>query len=531
MAYTVNLPAEGAVHTAATPASAKAYARNKGAQLLEDVDKFINTVWDRSKKMGIRPEIPYGQWCDETDVGKSEYWVKNRNPGGLRITYPGEPSKTWASGHEAALGMLHRLSLYIYGKEHAAIKDGRPHDPLADEVGKAGYLGIVDVLNDLSGRWAQNPAYGQQIKDHLNAAFPKGDDKGGAVADPVLTFGKVPHPAYQNRQIWKTEGVGMNNLGKRTVKGVSWHRILGSLWGTDGFFRDPSVGALTDYGVGVTAQDGAAHDGEILRWNDPLGYQSGWASGTYSEQHAYGDGAAFVNKYGVNAINRDRASIEISGFQTTALSPKAKEAIAGITAYWADQARIPWQVFPTVPEDGFSFVVWHEEFGPDLGQKKCPFQVVKDATPELIEMTAQIMKKYQEEPYTEVPPPAKEYAAPVTYPWLAQPDGKVHNVKGTKILPLTMKYTTQKKTPRYQKGTKTGPTVGPDIPKGTTFHANWCFRSSEGIAFVITDFGTRVLAGALLPRIGVTESGRISVRYDGVGAPDEIIEPQAKETP
>lgn len=71
-------------------------------------------------------------------------------------------------------------------------------------------------------------------------------------------FGNVPHPAYHDRPIWKAEGKGQNNLGKRTVKGVVWHRILGSLKGTDGYFRRGDVNALTDYGVGVKATDGTA---------------------------------------------------------------------------------------------------------------------------------------------------------------------------------------------------------------------------------------------------------------------------------
>jgi hypothetical protein len=260
-------------------------------------------------------------------------------------------------------------------------------------VADAGYVGDVTTTDDLgNGRWATDPQYAAKLQERYRAYW---GEPAQETPPMTITFGRVPHPAYQDRPIKKAPGVGQDNLGKRSVKGVSWHRILGSLWGTDGFFRDPSVKALTDYGVGVAAQDGAGNDGVILRWNDPLGYQSGWASGTYSAAHAYGDGAAFVDKYGVNAINRDRASIEISGFQNTPLSEKSRQAIAELTAYWADQYHIPWDQFPIAPQDGFSFVVWHEEFGPDLGQKKCPFQVVKDETPALIERTRAILKTHQ----------------------------------------------------------------------------------------------------------------------------------------
>jgi hypothetical protein len=230
----------------------------------------------------------------------------------------------------------------------------------------------------------------------------------------------------------------------------------------------------------------------------------------------------FVNKYGVNAINRDRASIEISGSQNTPLSPNAKQAIAAITAYWADQYQIPWDQFPNAPQDGFSFVTWHEEFGPDNGQKKCPFDVVKGETPELIKMTADIMKQHQTQAVTPVPPSTDKYAPPITYPWLAQDDGKVHKVNGTRVLPLTLTYTTTRSTPRYQTGSKTGAKIGPNIAKGTTFKATRVFRSSEGITWIMTKYASRVLASALTPRVGVTATGRISIRNDEEGEPEII---------
>lgn len=227
-----------------------------------------------------------------------------------------------------------------------------------------------------------------------------------------LVFGNVPHPEFKDRPIWKAESKGQNDLGQRSVKGVTWHRMLGSLVGTDGYFRLPEVNALTDYGVGVAASEPVLA-GVIYRWNDPLGTQSGWASGTYSSA-AYGDGAAFVAKYGVNAINRDRASIEISGNYNTPLDDDSRHAIAAITAYWADQAEIPWDVFPIVPADGFSFVCWHNEFGPDFGQKICPGPVVMTETAALIEFTRQILKAGQ---LKTVPAPTPIYAEPILPAW------------------------------------------------------------------------------------------------------------------
>jgi hypothetical protein len=215
------------------------------------------------------------------------------------------------------------------------------------------------------------------------------------------TFGNVPHPAFQDRPIVKAENFGQNNLGQRTVKGVVWHRMIGTLWGTDAYFRMENVAALTDYGIGVEAQDGANNDGLILRWNNPLGVQSGWASGPVSG--AYGDGLAFVNKYGINAVNRDQASIEISGkTYDVPLSEKSRNVIAALTAYWADQYKIPHDKFPISDQDGFSFVRWHQEFTIGTG-KVCPGKVVMDETNDLIERTRAVLKQYQEGVTTPVP--------------------------------------------------------------------------------------------------------------------------------
>lgn len=210
----------------------------------------------------------------------------------------------------------------------------------------------------------------------------------------TITFKQVPHPEFEDHQLWKAEGAGQNDLGQRTVKGVVLHRMIGSLRGTLTYFSFASTKALTDYGVGVLAQDGAKDDGVIIRFNNPLNRQSGWASGPLSAP--YGDGLKFYQKYGINAINRDQASIEISGISyNTAFSQKAKQSVAALIAYWADQYEIPYDKFPISPKDGFSFIRYHQEFTIGTG-KICPGPVVMSAIDELIEMARVIMKQYQE---------------------------------------------------------------------------------------------------------------------------------------
>jgi len=149
---------------------------------------------------------------------------------------------------------------------------------------------------------------------------------------------------------------------------------------------------------------------------------------------------------------------------------------------------------------------WVQAYTDNYGQATPPFSTAEEP----------------DAPKPPKPPKTPAFPAPVTYPWLDREDGAVHEVGGTRILPLTLTYTATRSTPRYQLGTKKGAKVGPNIPKGMTFRAHRVFRSKDNVTFVLTPHGTRVAASALMPRVGVTASGRISVRHDGTGAREVI---------
>lgn len=217
------------------------------------------------------------------------------------------------------------------------------------------------------------------------------------------TYGRVPKFGYVDRQAVtanKPEGQGWDNLGKRDVLGVVLHRMLGSLAGTDQFFR--TANALTDFGLGVAATDGSDLAGVIYQWNDPFGYRSGWASGPY--KGAWGDGLAFGQKYSVNAINRRLVSVEISGQQNTPIDAFAWGKLVHFVAYFADQCKVPWETFPLNPATGISFVIWHQEFTIGTG-KECPFSWVMDNTDRLIADVKAMLQRYQTGATQPVSPP------------------------------------------------------------------------------------------------------------------------------
>lgn len=328
------------------------------------------------------------------------------------------------------------------------------------------------------------------------------------MSDP-LQFGKIPHPSFEDRPITKPQGFGQNDLGQRTVQGVVLHRMLGTLRGTDGYFRQDDVTALTDYGVGVAGPDAAGDNGAIFRWNDPLGRQSGWASGPVAG--AYGDGAAFLDDHGwdLNAVNRDQASVEISGDYGTPLTEPARNAIAGLMAYWADQSRIPWDAFPIIPGKGYSFIRWHQEYCIGTG-KVCPGEVVIAETPALIERARAIMRAAQTGDTEPLPKPPV-YAAPQLPAWwaraLARPWPSDTDVDGTMWRVCRRNVEALAPTRRLAAPDPTAKKAGPDVKtrEKVTIERQLQITTPDGKrrTWFVETSGAFLLASKFTPRIRI----------------------------
>ena len=226
-----------------------------------------------------------------------------------------------------------------------------------------------------------------------------------------LVFGRVPKPPIVERFIPDSQTGAWNYLGPRKVLGVCQHSMVGGQISTDRWFRNgvPSpthiAQGLTDYGIG-NSTDGPELDGVIWQWNDPFGgahpgvsaNRAGWASG--GSDGLEGDGPMFVRTLGVNAINRDLASIERSdgGNINTPMSPKQFESICALTAWLFDQAKVPWDQFPFNPHTGCVTHMLHFEFA----TKACPFDPIRSNIQVIQDKVRAILKQYQ----TEVAQPA-----------------------------------------------------------------------------------------------------------------------------
>lgn len=297
-----------------------------------------------------------------------------------------------------------------------------------------------------------------------------------------MTKNLIPLPQFEDRLILDSQNDAWDNLGQRTVKGFVLHRMLGSLTGTDQYFRQ-HAGGLTDYGTDNLT-------GKIYRWNDPLGLphpgvsanRSGWASGRYNVNgDAYGDGRAFVVKYGLNGINRDQVSWEIDGFYGDPWSDTAMKIAAIACAHYAHNYGIPWDKFPIAPQDGFSFVRWHQEFtGP--AEKLCPGAVVMNQTSAWIEIVRVVMKAAQTDGGVLV------YASrkPIPPPLVSHATGTAYLIAAPQTLTLTKRVT-----PRQYAGNMEEPT-GPDLVAGDHMDIAYVVKASDGNIWAITKLGDRI---------------------------------------
>ena len=512
MTITPDFPIRGT--TTITPGQMVAYAKSRGAK--GEYEVFLPAMHADARARGINPLVPYGMWDVETDTGRSSRWTEHGDPAGLGVFADDTPTSVHGlTGPQSAAALIAELATKMERRPIPEVggfdvRDFDPHFARVESFVERADWPPIETIADLNKKlrdsndytWAANPEHADAIVARITAllafAAAHPDEENPTMPDPV--FGRAPHPDYVDRPISKPEGNGQNDLGQRSVKGVVLHRILGTLWGTDSYFRGP-VGALTDYGVGVASIDGAERDGQILRWNDPLGRQAGWASGPVSG--AYGDGIAFVNKYGIDAVNRDQASIEISGNYDTPLTEAARDAIAGLIAYWADQAEIPWDVFPVTPGDGFSFVRWHQEFTLGTG-KVCPGPEVMGETSALIERARQIMRAAQTGGKRSAPPP---YATPELPAWWAESLAQLRpgdrSEGDVKYRVLRRNFRVKVQTTRRSKPDPRSAVSGPKLAVGELLFSERLVEAN-GKSFVLTNDGHYVLASKLSPKVKLT---------------------------
>jgi hypothetical protein len=407
------------------------FARTHGGQRLADVQSYAEEVYRLAPDVGLDPAIVVAQSAEETGNWTSVWWADRLNPAGIGITgsaAENAASGAWDSGVDAARAQIVHLFVYAVGPLPGGgpLAPFRALDPRYQAALDAGIAGSAPTISGLVGRWAQDPRYAANIVERGNAIFPNlPDTKPKQGGTSMVMFGRVPLPNFKDNLITDAENRCWDDLGPRNIKGVVYHRQLGSNSGTDAYFRTTPPGGLdncpgpndppnydwggcnglTDFGVDNST-------GEILRWNDHTGAphpgvsanRSAWASGPAAAPN--GDGAAFLADNGgdIDVVNRDQVSIEIAGWYTDPesghfvddpVSDACKDSVAALSAYFADQFGIPWNTYPLVAGKDYNFTRWHNEFC-GWNYKHCPGQLVMDETTDIINRTREILRQYQE---------------------------------------------------------------------------------------------------------------------------------------
>ena len=497
-----------------TAAQAYATAVRRGAKRLDFTKPYFVALYAVADSLGINADVLVAQWDAETGAGTSGYWINDGNPAGIAAFPDGTNWGLTFTPETAAGAQAAHMARYLGMAVPAALQK---LDARWDAVATAGYVGTVTTTADLgNGRWATDPNYAALLMERYVAYWgpyapsttttPAPKPTGDSTVSETITFGRVPKPAAkQINTSGKPEGTGWNNLGKRVPLFVVLHRMVGTLAGTDSWFAEPSVGSLTDFGIGVAATDGASKSGELHQYNDPTGYRSGWASGPVSSP--YGDAAVLLAKYvDKNICNINGVSLEISGQYDTPLTDSEKQEIAKFMAYWWDYMKIPYTSAPINPATGASAVTWHQEWTIGTG-KVCPGSVVMNATNDLIARATAILKQYQTAASTgdgtgggtTTPDPIPEtptYAIPQIPAWLLTWKGEpvLHGVAGVKdgtVFATTAQYRATKDTPRLQYATSGAQKVGPNIKKGELFPVAFIFTAADGKQYGVTKYGTR----------------------------------------
>ena len=399
------------------PEQALAFARKHGAG--GEYEDFIQRCFHWCAIAGVDAAIAVGWSAVETANWTSKRFIEDNNPGGVGIPadstvqpfqIPGgdEAAQIHVQCYYAAVeGKLHPdIPLWLEGMNWARrVWIPKVTDANYPEVSKLTDLDIR--YTDSHGRpqavWAWGFSEGQPAQtciDRSKAIWPELPDQNGAPVMADITYGKVPKPPHTDSHLDSSNPMIGYSATPIVVEGVVWHRMIGTLAGTDSWFH--AGHAATEYGVGVQATDGAASAGKIIEWIDPAnGHYYGESSGPVSSP--YGDGAKFVNRFGVGRVNPQTVAIEISGNYETPLDEAARASIVALTAYFADQRKIPWNDFPNVPGQDRSFVHFHQEFTLGTG-KVCPGSVVMGETSALIQRVAAVLKKHQAGGVSPMPP-------------------------------------------------------------------------------------------------------------------------------
>jgi hypothetical protein len=156
-----------------TPEKVVRFAQAKQSLRFAETRAYIYEVYRLAPLVGLDPAIVISQSALETANWTSDYWATYLNPAGIGIGYGGASSYTWADGAAAARNHVVRLYIYSAGPIEAGnpLYAYRNDGPTYQRLFDLGYDGQARVLDDLTGKWATDPLYGQKVSSRGSGIY------------------------------------------------------------------------------------------------------------------------------------------------------------------------------------------------------------------------------------------------------------------------------------------------------------------------------------------------------------------------
>jgi N-acetyl-anhydromuramyl-L-alanine amidase AmpD len=313
-----------------TLTEAKAYARQRKAERLDEVDEYLEEVASQAKRTGIDPGVVWGQWADETGVGTSPHWINKLNPAGIGVLQSAGAAEhdlgyKWNSGRDAARVHLVHLCAYALGYRRAYQEFIRL-DPRWQAVFEAGYAQVNKTVESLAGKWASNPNYAKQIRAHIEAMR-------NTIVQPHPTPQPAPGGApLPNNIVWHDSG----NFHERTF-GQDPVAIVYHF--TDDLNLDNIIGHFTNPTSNASAHVVIARDGTIHQFVSSL--KAAWTNGDFNRNRTdilwLKDAIARCRPWGQMNLNDFTLNIEHVASRSSGFTEEQIRSSIAISAYWRDR--------------------------------------------------------------------------------------------------------------------------------------------------------------------------------------------------
>lgn len=308
---------------------AKAWARQRNAVRLYEVDRYLEEVWRLGGVLGYDPAVAAAQSSEATEGWTSPIWRSRLNPAGLGVSDAGELGIEFKSGTDAARAHLVHLSAFVRGFEPRT-RAYLSLDPRWQAVFESGFAGTVRSLDDLTGRWTPDPGYVGKIEDHLRGIRE-------AIATPLPTPQPTPGGASLPPGIRQhaTGNWSERTFGQLPVAIVYHVTDSTDLEQTLRWYREPASRASTH---AVIAQDGEVHQlvsSLKAAWsnNDIKNPRQDipWLSDAIRQNGLYG---------GPTSLNDFTLSIEHVGLPNEPPTEAQYRSCIALSAYWRDRYGI-----------------------------------------------------------------------------------------------------------------------------------------------------------------------------------------------